>query len=478
MPRTCETEQVITLQDPTFKGLDDTPNDYAGQAGKVVAVNSTEDGVEFVTGGSGGSTTFTGLDDTPANYTGQGTKKVVVKSDETGLEFIDDTTGGSLDELTSTNTITSITVGSTSKQYLISNIDADGFENGMTVVGETSGTKGVIYSINSTRFVVYNNQSDGDFVVGEKIIKKVYPINLTDIENVQEPSTTSENKILQLVENLDGKLEYQHIDFVSVEKVISTNTIISIVSDSEIAIIGAENDGFVVGESIVGLDSGATGILTDVSTANRLFIDGSTKIGTFTTGEKVVTFRSTFRLGDLSDVPTNDNTFADKFLVMGSDGVTHQYTDQTSQYKRRYKALSIVDQVLTNDVNGTILVVEVEEFSKDITVSNGEVTFNKAGFYNFEAEYNINPTTNTVVEIWFEEYNGVTWNIIPNSGIIKNFSNADEGLFSYSSLIEIDTDGKKIRSRARVDAGNATLEADTLNNGTVVPSLRLSLFEI
>ena len=42
----------------TFIGLSDTPSAYTGQAGKVAAVNGTEDGIEFVTvgGGGGGST--------------------------------------------------------------------------------------------------------------------------------------------------------------------------------------------------------------------------------------------------------------------------------------------------------------------------------------------------------------------------------------------------------------------------------------
>lgn len=51
----------------TFTGLSDTPNSYAGQASKVVAVKSDESGVEFVAGGAGGGVTdhgaLTGLSD-------------------------------------------------------------------------------------------------------------------------------------------------------------------------------------------------------------------------------------------------------------------------------------------------------------------------------------------------------------------------------------------------------------------------------
>lgn len=51
--------QLITLASGaySFLGLTDTyaPSGYTGQAGKVVKVNATEDGLEFGTGGGGGS---------------------------------------------------------------------------------------------------------------------------------------------------------------------------------------------------------------------------------------------------------------------------------------------------------------------------------------------------------------------------------------------------------------------------------------
>lgn len=51
----------------TFEALTDTPNSYTGEAGKIVSVNSTEDGLEFITPSSGGgASTFTELTDTPS----------------------------------------------------------------------------------------------------------------------------------------------------------------------------------------------------------------------------------------------------------------------------------------------------------------------------------------------------------------------------------------------------------------------------
>jgi len=69
----------------TFLALSDTPSDYTGNAGKVVKVNATEDGLEFGTI-SEGAGTFTELTDTPSSYVGRGGDVVLVKTTEDGIE--------------------------------------------------------------------------------------------------------------------------------------------------------------------------------------------------------------------------------------------------------------------------------------------------------------------------------------------------------------------------------------------------------
>ena len=66
-----------------FTQLADTPDSYAGQAGKVIKVKNTEDGLEF----GNAAEKFTDLSDTPSDYTGQAGKIVKVKSTEDGVEF-------------------------------------------------------------------------------------------------------------------------------------------------------------------------------------------------------------------------------------------------------------------------------------------------------------------------------------------------------------------------------------------------------
>ena len=83
--------------DTQFVALQDTPASYTGMSGKIVAVKSSEDGVEFIdapSGGGGGASNFTDLGDTPADYTNSGGKFLAVKSDASGVEFVDAPTGG------------------------------------------------------------------------------------------------------------------------------------------------------------------------------------------------------------------------------------------------------------------------------------------------------------------------------------------------------------------------------------------------
>jgi hypothetical protein len=72
---------------PTFITLPDTPATFSGEAGKFAKVNATNDGLEFAL------TKFTDSSDTPASYTGLGGSQLRVNTGETGLEFFQDTGG-------------------------------------------------------------------------------------------------------------------------------------------------------------------------------------------------------------------------------------------------------------------------------------------------------------------------------------------------------------------------------------------------
>lgn len=86
-------EQEIPSGITAFIDLTDVPASYTGQTGKMVAVNATENALEFAVPPSG-ATTFIGLTDAPASYTGQTGKIVAVNATENALEFISPPTGG------------------------------------------------------------------------------------------------------------------------------------------------------------------------------------------------------------------------------------------------------------------------------------------------------------------------------------------------------------------------------------------------
>lgn len=70
-----------------FTDLNDTPSALGG-AGKIITVNASNTELEFSTNN------FLNLDDTPINYSGQGGKLVAVKTDLSGtqkIEFVDNT---------------------------------------------------------------------------------------------------------------------------------------------------------------------------------------------------------------------------------------------------------------------------------------------------------------------------------------------------------------------------------------------------
>jgi len=73
------------------RNFDDTLN-YTGNAGKVVAVNALENGIELVPQATGGATTFLGLADTPTAYVAG--QVVAVNPAGNGLELIAPSTGG------------------------------------------------------------------------------------------------------------------------------------------------------------------------------------------------------------------------------------------------------------------------------------------------------------------------------------------------------------------------------------------------
>jgi len=167
----------------SFVQLTDAPDDYVGNANKLVAVNATADGLEFITGG--GADTFLDLTDTPATFTGQAGKVVAVNVGESALEFVD--AGAGVDTflgLTDTpanypvNTAQVVTVnwaGSelefseslrviSGQMFLVRPADVDESTYFYITAESNSGTRGPIIVMRNARgvFSAPTNIQDGD----------------------------------------------------------------------------------------------------------------------------------------------------------------------------------------------------------------------------------------------------------------------------------------------------------------------------
>uniref|UniRef100_A0AB74UNC8 Tail fiber protein n=1 Tax=Caulobacter phage BL57 TaxID=3348355 RepID=A0AB74UNC8_9VIRU len=70
----------------TFTNLTDTPSNYLGSNGKIVAVNADGTGLEFISSAANVNS-FVDLDDTPSSYSGAAGLTVKVSSGGTGLIF-------------------------------------------------------------------------------------------------------------------------------------------------------------------------------------------------------------------------------------------------------------------------------------------------------------------------------------------------------------------------------------------------------
>lgn len=141
------------------------------------------------------------------------------------------------------------------------------------------------------------------------------------------------------------------------------------------------------------------------------------------------------------------------------------------------KAISLLDQSITTAAAGTIPIPEVIQESNGVTVSNGEITFSRGGFYRVQLQLNLDNNNNSLIETWAEFFNGSTWENVTDSGNIIETSSSNEGNFLVESTFIV-PDNFMIRLKARVITGGASFNTSTLANGVEVPSMTFIAYEI
>lgn len=115
-----------------FTDLSDVPSDYTGEAGKIVAVKGSEDGLEFIAAAVGVED-FTDLGDVPSSYTGASLQAVRVNAGETALEFYTPSGGGGASDFTDLGDVPASYTGESGKVVAV-NGSEDGLEF-ITVAG-------------------------------------------------------------------------------------------------------------------------------------------------------------------------------------------------------------------------------------------------------------------------------------------------------------------------------------------------------
>ena len=140
----------------TFIALTDTPIDYTGQAGNVVLVNGTEDGLEFGVGG-GGASTFLTLTDTPSTFVGQSLLMPRVNVGETAIEFTDDYVTQTTQQLDISGFKLFTSGGANPLQM------SGGFAHGMSVGNGSASTNGYIQFLTQQAGTFNNSWNPNSF---------------------------------------------------------------------------------------------------------------------------------------------------------------------------------------------------------------------------------------------------------------------------------------------------------------------------
>ncbi len=159
--------------------------------------------------------------------------------------------------------------------------------------------------------------------------------------------------------------------------------------------------------------------------------------------------------------------------------LTIYYPNNTEYEAVQLKAISTTDQTVSTDADGAVPTAETTQESNNITITDGEITFDKAGFYRMQVQLNLSTSNNTTVEAWAEYYDSDTtsWVTLDDSGYYIESSATNEGNTYFETSLSV-TAGFQIRLKIRVDSGSATLDSVTLSNGVVVPSVTYIAYKL
>lgn len=122
-------------------------------------------------------------------------------------------------------------------------------------------------------------------------------------------------------------------------------------------------------------------------------------------------------------------------------------------------------------------------FDTDLAVQNivrgvdGSITYTNAGRYVVSWTANVAVTVATTVYLWLEKWNAALaqWDVVPYSGISRDYDNVHEVEFSLSYLRLVEAGDKYRIMCSKAATGAASLTTAVLPNGVIMPSFRLDI---
>ncbi len=190
-----------------------------------------------------------------------------------------------------------------------------------------------------------------------------------------------------------------------------------------------------------------------------------------------VSYTATLQVNEGSNL--GDATFP-YFVINGLESISK--TIATNEYVDTQVLRSYFSAVNTSDIQITqtqqILKVPLITASNNIVYDNttGELTINKAGFYDFNMTLNIDAlSTGVILEVWVQQFTNSVWVNIPTSGFTQEFSNIREPKAIYLLKTQLEQ-GNKYRIMAKSNSNtNLYARKTTLTNAVIMPSVRVGI---
>ena len=275
----------------------------------------------------------------------------------------------------------------------------------------------------------------------------------------------------------------------------------------------ASESGVTVGSLIVGVTSGAEGVVIGTNGTDEILLSLDSNINAFIGTETVGTYAFETRfLEQLSEIPrptqadidnkrvlarkTDGNGFeyvnnpqnfvtltdtpntlvgnAGKIVRVNDTEDSLEFADKINDELPRWRGVSRVTQAVPQSPADAVVKAEVAKEFYEVTYNNGEFTINLAGQYLVNVDLNCSDSSISAetIETWFEFYDaiGTAWIPLDDSAKSVTMTSTSDGSVHYTVMLGLPAD-IKVRMKMRGTSTDLSLQSSLLSNGVVIPSV-------